>query len=175
MLKKILTAIAILILVFVIVGALLPRDYECSRSVVIHADPAKIHALVGDLKRWDEWAPWKDSDPTVVTTLGEPTTGVGANQRWTGDGGPGRLTFTKCDPASGIAYDLYFGEPGEEMGAKSWMTYKPGSGGVEVEWGMSGEMDVPVIGGYFAAMTDAMIGSMFQAGLDKLKQRAEAP
>ncbi|MCY2959122.1 MAG: SRPBCC family protein [Planctomycetota bacterium] len=173
MLKKVLTALAIFILVFVVVGALLSRQYRVSRSIVVKADPAKVHALVADLKRWDEWAPWKESDPTIVTKLGDATTGVGANQSWTGDSGGGWLKFTKCDPASGIAYDMAFNDGGKDMPAKSWMTYSPVAGGTQVEWGMEGSMDVPVVGGYFAKMSDWMMGGMFQSGLDKLKARAE--
>lgn len=173
MLKKILTALAILILVFVLVGALLSREFRVTRTVVVKADPAKVHALVGDLKRWDEWAPWKDSDPTIVTTYGPTTTGVGASQAWTGKDGAGRLTLTKCDPATGIAYDMVFDDDGREMPAKSWMSYAPVAGGIQVEWGIEGNMDMPVIGGYFAQMADMMIGGMFQSGLDKLKSRAE--
>jgi uncharacterized protein YndB with AHSA1/START domain len=174
-LKLVLTAVAILILVFVVVGMVLSRDYKVSRTVTIQADPAKVHELVGDLKRWDEWAPWKKADPTLVTTFGPTTTGVGASQSWSSandDGG--RLTLTKCDPATGIAYDMAFRQGDEEIPAKSWMSYTPAPGGVQVEWGIEGEMDMAVIGGYFAAMADAMIGPMFQQGLADLKARAEA-
>lgn len=173
MLKKVLTVIAILILVFVIVGAMLPREFHVSRTVVVNADPAKVHALTGDLKRWDEWAPWKDNDPTIVTTYGATTTGVGASQSWTGEDGEGRLTFTKSDPATGVAYDMVFMNGETPMPSKSWMTYTPVTGGTQVEWGIDGVMDYDVVGGYFALMADSMIGGMFQSGLDKLKARAE--
>lgn len=173
MLKKLLTALAILILVFVIVGALLPRDYKVSRSVVVKAEPAKIHPFVGELKRWDEWAPWKEADPTIVTTFGPTTTGVGASQSWTGTDGSGRLTFTKCDPATGIACDMVFLHGDREMPSKTWITYTPVAGGTQVEWGIDGVMDMPVVGGYFAQMSDMMMGGMFEKGLEKLKTRAE--
>jgi hypothetical protein len=173
MLKKLLTALGIFILVFVVVGALLPREYRVSRAVVVKADAAKVHALTNDLKRWDEWAPWKEGDPTIVTTFGATTMGVGASQSWTGKDGNGRLTLTKSDPATGIAYDMVFMDGDKEMPAKSWMSYTPVDGGTRVEWGMDGSMDMAVVGGYFAMMADMMIGGMFQSGLDKLKARAE--
>ena len=173
MLRKILFTLGILILVFVVVGALLPRDYDVSRSIVVKADPARIHALVGDLKRWDEWTPWKENDPTVVTTFGAATTGAGASQSWTSESGPGRLTFTKSDPASGIAYDMVFIDGERDMPAKGVIAYAPADGGTRIEWRMEGVMDMPVIGGYFAALSDSMIGDMFQKGLDKLKVVAE--
>lgn len=173
MLKNALTAIAIAILAFVLVGALLSREYRSSRSVVVNAPPAKVHALVDELKRWDEWTPWKEMDPTIVTTYGPKTSGVGATQSWTGADGTGRLVITKSDPATGVEFDLVFNDGGEDMPAKAWITYAPSGGSTTVEWGMTGTMDVPVIGGYLAKMSDLMVGGMFEDGLAKLKTRAE--
>jgi len=172
-LKKILTALGILILVFVVVGALLSREYRVTRSVLVKSEPAKIHTLVGDLKRWDEWTPWKEADPTIVTTFGPSTMGVGASQSWTGTDGAGRLTFTKCDPATGVACDMALMHGDREMPSRSWISYAPASGGTQVEWGIEGVMDMPVIGGYFARASDMLMGSMFEKGLEKLKSRAE--
>lgn len=175
MLRKVLTAIAIFILVFVIVGALLSREYDVTRTVVVKAEPAKIHALVGELKRWDEWTPWLESDSTIVTTFGPTTSGVGASQSWTGKDGDGRLTFTRADPAQGVEYDMVFVDDEREMPSKGWIRYTPVSGGTQVEWGMTGLMDMPVVGGYFARMMNMMVGGMFEKGLDKLKVRTETP
>ena len=175
MLKKILTAIAIFILVFVLVGAMFSREFDVTRKVVVNAEPAKIHALVGELKRWDEWTPWLESDPTIVTTFGPTTSGVGASQTWTGKDGDGRLTFTQADPVRGIDYDMVFIDGEREMPSKGWIHYTPVTGGMQVEWGMTGVVDMPVVGGYFAAMMDLMVGGMFERGLEKLKARTETP
>lgn len=175
MLKKFLTALAVFILVFVLVGAVLSREYRVSRAIVVKAEPAKIHALVADLKRWDEWTPWKEQDPTVVTTIGTPSSGLGANQTWSGKEGTGWLKFTKADVATGIAFDMALNNGGEDMPAQSSVAYAPAAGGTEVVWSMSGTLDVPVIGGYMASMSDMMFGGMLESGLAKLKARAEAP
>ena len=44
----------------------------------------------------------------------------------------------------------------------------------EVRWTMTGEIDMPVVGAYFALMMDAMVGQMFEQGLGELKKRVEA-
>lgn len=174
MLKKILLVVVVLIVIFVLVGFLLPTDYSASRSVVIAADKARIHEFVGELKRWDDWAPWKESDPTLVTTLGDKTTGVGAHQSWTGEDGAGELTLTKCSVEEGIAYDMNFIMGEEKVPAQSWMSYAPASGGVEVTWGMKGKMDMPVVGGWLVLMMGSSIDDMFEKGLQRLKTAAEA-
>jgi len=175
MLKKVLTALAIVILVFVLVGAVLSREYRVSRAIVVKAEPARIHALVADLKRWDEWTPWKKRDATIVTTIGTPSSGLGANQTWSGKDGTGWLKFTKSDVATGIEFDMALNNGGEDMPAQGSVHYAPAAEGTQVAWSMSGILDVPVIGGYMASMSDMMFGGMLESGLDKLKSRAEAP
>jgi len=43
----------------------------------------------------------------------------------------------------------------------------------KVTWSMSGDMDMPVIGGYFALLMPRMVGGDFEKGLAKLKAQAE--
>ena len=165
------TLISLTVLV-VLVGLLLPTEYSLNRSLVINAKSEKIHEYVGDLTKWDLWAPWKEEDPSIVTTYGEKTAGVGASQSWVGKDGDGSLTFTMSSPTKGIEYDLFF-----EAGAyKCWaaMHYDTlGENATKVIWSMKGNMDMPVIGGYFAMMMDSMVGKMFERGLSKLKEQVE--
>lgn len=174
MLEKILIALGVSIVVLVLVGLVLPEHYEVKRSVVIEAEPAKVHLLVGDLKRWDERTPWKAEDPTIVTTLGAATTGAGASQAWTGESGSGRLRFTQSDAMTGIVFDMAFVDGEREMPATGWIRYAPAPGGTEVEWVMQGDMSMPVIGGYFALLSGMFMNPMFDTGLAKLKTKAEA-
>ncbi len=157
---------------FVAMGSFLPTTYLVSRTVTIEADAATIHKVVGDLKKWDLWAPWKDEDPTILTTFGEKTTGVGASQSWVGKDGDGSLTFTASSPTRGIEYDLYFDKGAYQCWAA--MLYKPEGNKTVVEWVMKGNMDTPVLGGYVAMMMDSAVGGMFERGLYKLKEVVES-
>lgn len=65
-------------IVFVVGGMMLPMKYRLSRAIEIQAKPEAIHEYVGELKKWDMWAPWKEEDPNIVTSYGEITSGVGA-------------------------------------------------------------------------------------------------
>lgn len=177
-LKRIGLVLVALIALFVIVGIVLPNDFRVERSVVIDAEPARVHALVGDLTRWEEWTPWKEVDPEVQTTLGSQTSGVGASQSWTDSSGGGDLVFTESSVENGIAYDMnfYMGDPesADPLASTSEMRYERVDGGTKVIWSMDGSMPVPVLGGYFAKIMPASIGPMFDSGLQKLKQRVEA-
>lgn len=174
--KKILIGLLVIIVLLVVVGFLLPTTYAIEERVTINTDAAKVHALVGDLTKWDDWSPWKEMDPTIVVTLGATTTGVGASQTWTGDTGDGELTFTACDPATGIAYDMAFIMGETRAPSTSVMKYLIAEGSTEVVWTMEGDVRdfmPPVVGGYMNIFMKMSISGMFQQGLDKLKTVAE--
>ena len=172
MFKRLLLALLIVLVLLAIVGVMIPNDYEVSRSIEINANKEKIHQYVGDLENWPSWSPWKEGDPSIETTIGEKSTGVGASQSWTGKDGDGRLVFVKSDEDKGVGYDLFF--MGDENKCYAEMIYNDaGDNSVEVEWNMVGNINIPVVGGYFALMMDRMVGPMFEKGLSNLKTVAE--
>jgi hypothetical protein len=169
--KKFLAVIIGIVVVVLVVGVFLPTEYSVTRSVEINADPEAVHLLVGDLKRWDDWTPWKEEDPTIEVEYGEKTTGVGASQTWAGESGDGSLTFTQCAPDTGIGYDMAFDQG--ELKSKGSILYRKNNASTTVTWSMNGDMSMPVIGGYFSLMMDNMVGPMFEQGLEKLKEKVE--
>ncbi len=169
-LKRIGLGIGLATLLVVIVGFMLPASYTVQRTVTVNADPARIHALVGDLQRWPEWSPWAKADPSVSSTYGEATTGVGAHQSWTSDNGGGELTFTACDPRTGISYDMILDRGKYTVTAT--MAYQPGPDGTTVVWSMTGHNGNNPFSRYFGLMMDPMVGPMFEDGLNRLKLAA---
>ena len=61
---------AAVLLVFVIGGAVLPKDFEVERSIVVDAPPAVAFAEINDLRGWEAWSPWQKRDPTMKITYG---------------------------------------------------------------------------------------------------------
>jgi len=171
--KKLLIALAAVVALVAVAGLVLGNHFRVERRVSIKADVARVHELCGELKNWPKWAPWQESDPSIVVTLGETTTGVGAHQSWKGDGDAGELTFTKCDPATGIQYDMWFINGEKRSPSISMMNYRPLADGVEVSWVIEGEIDLPILGAYLALAFDSMVGPMFEQGLAKLKSACE--
>ena len=175
--NKFLLALLGLLVPVTFIGILLPTEYTIARSITIEAAPEQVHALVGDLTRWDEWTPWIEKDPTIVTILGAKTTGVGASQTWTGEQGDGELTFTKSDPATGITYDMTFVVDKRKAPSTAAVTYRVEGDSTLVSWIMEGdiaEMAPPVVSGYMGLLMDNMISSDFETGLTKLKDKVEA-
>jgi hypothetical protein len=62
-LKWIAIVLGLAALTVVVVGLLLPREWEVEHSVEITGDVAEIHALVSDAERWDTWM-FDSSDPS---------------------------------------------------------------------------------------------------------------
>jgi uncharacterized membrane protein len=168
------TAVVLIILIITIavIGLFLPSQYSVERSIVVHATPDKVHEYVGDLKKWDGWSPWKEDDPSIVVTLGEKTSGVGASQSWVGESGTGALTITESSPEKGIKYDLLF-DGGTYECAGSMKYARLPDGDTRVTWAMSGDMGKSIASGYFALLMDTMVGSMFEKGLKNLKNTVE--
>lgn len=173
MFRKILLVLAALFVLAILVGLALPTAFVVERSIVVAAPPAKVHACVGDLRRWSEWTVWQESSPTMKTEFGPATTGVGASQRWTDASGSGRLVFTRCDE-TGVAYDMAFIDEGAEMPAKGALDYAAQGGATRVTWSMSGDFDTPVLGGWMRLLVQGRIEEDFEKGLAKLKRMVEA-
>jgi len=174
MLRKILLVLLAILFVALLVGLALPTAFEVERGIIVQSPPARVHALVGDLRRWPEWTVWQESDPRLVVVLGPASTGVGASQSWTDSMGSGRLVFTRCDE-DGIAYDMAFANDGEEMPAKGEIRYAPEGAATRVTWRMQGDFAVPVVGGWLRLAMVGFVEDDFDKGLAKLKRVAEAP
>jgi len=168
-----------LIALLVFAGLVIPSQYAIGRKITIAAPPAAVHAFVGHLEKWPEWMPWEQEDPSVITSIGGQTTGVGASQSWTSSkAGDGEVEFTECDENTGIAYDMTFiGKGGKRAPAKASIRYAPAGDGTEVTWSMEGDsacMMPPVVRGLMKPVMSGMIGKNFDRGLESLKGKVEA-
>ena len=170
-------ALAFLV-VLVLLGLLLPSRYRVVRTETIDAPAADVHALVGHLDKWPEWMPWEKEDPSVITSLGDQTTGVGAAQSWTSSkSGDGEVLFTECDENTGVAYDITFVAKDRRAPAKAAIRYAPAGNGTEVTWSMDGDLDdmMPrVLAGLMKPMMVSMVGRNCARGLASLKEMVEA-
>jgi len=172
---KIVKWLAILLVLFIalviVVGFMLPKTFHVDRSIVIQADKEAIHSLVSDLRQWERWTPWQVADPTIVTTFGPTSSGVGAHQSWTGESGGGQLTIIASSLETGIVYDMSFEK--ELYPSVGQVRYETVDGGTQVSWIMDGESPGNPLGRYFGLMIDTMVGPMFEQGLEKLRVEAE--
>src|SRR5467141_3170180 len=100
MLTKILIALAVIVVGFIVVVAMRPSEYRVARTTTISAPAPAVFAQVNDFHRWDAWNPWAKMDPAMKQTYEGAPTGVGAIYTWTGNRqvGEGRRTLTESRP-----------------------------------------------------------------------------
>jgi hypothetical protein len=170
-LKRIGIGVGLATLLVIVVAMFLPRQYTVSRSVVIDAPLERVHELCSDLERWPSWTPWFRADPGMEITLGGITRGEGAHQSWRSKDGAGELTFTRCDPEWGVAFDLHFVNRGED--AVSTIRYDRTGGRTAVTWDMTGDTGWNPIARFMGIVMDPLFGPMFEDGLERLKLVAE--
>lgn len=168
---KILKYIVLLLLVVIIglaiYAAVQPNSYEITRSRVIQAPNELVYNDVSDYKNWTEWLPWLEEDPTMTFEYSDLTKGEGASYSWNGKDGKGSQTMTSAIPYSSITNELTFDGMG---GATGFWKFNPTEGGTEVTWGMKAD-EVPYVLKFFGAISggyDAMMGPMFERGLERL-------
>jgi hypothetical protein len=171
-LKRIGIGFGIATLLVAIVGFTLPSTYTISRSIVIAAPSADVHAYLVDLNNWPTWTPWFKGDANLEVTIGSIAQGVGAHQSWSGNSSTGELTLTRCEPEWGIAFDMAL-DAGRRH-TECTMRYTAVDGGTEVSWDMSGDNGMNIFARFASLALDPIIGPMFDEGLVRLKMVTES-
>lgn len=107
--KKLVLALSVVLVVFVVVGFFLPSAWRVERSIGINAAPEVIYEEVANLHNWLKWSPWTgEQDKTLVYTYSGALVGATAKQSWTSkDMGKGWLEIHEASPEKGITYTLY--------------------------------------------------------------------
>jgi hypothetical protein len=170
-LKIVAIVLVTLVVVFVLVGLWLPKEFKIERTTRVQAPVELVFDQVNDLKNWEKWSPWFSVDPTMAVTYSDKTAGSGSSYSWTGESaGSGTLQITKSLLAQRIETQMDFGEMGTAQG---FWDFSYQDRVTSVTWGFEGE-NSGVFGGWFTVMMDGMVGPQFEAGLQALKTVAEA-
>lgn len=176
MLKKILIAIAVVILVLVAVVAMQPSAYLVSRTTSIAAPLPDAYGLVNDFHNWEKWPPWGKLDPGMKVTYEGRASGPGAIYAWTGNDkvGEGRMTILDGRPGELIRIKLEFIKPFASTCITEF-TFSGAANATTVTWIMKGENNFIEKGMcLFMGGMDKMIGSDFEKGLAQLKAEVES-
>jgi len=169
--NTVLKGFAIICVIVVVVGLIIPNDVDVRRSIEISGTVEEIHQYTNDLEQWPNWSPWITADPSIKTTLGDIHSGIGASQSWIGASGSGQLRLTSSSLDSGIQYDMTF--EGDPTVYQAGISYQSKGGSVTVTWYMTGQMKPIIVGNYFSLLMDTFVGDSFEQGLEMLKQVVE--
>jgi effector-binding domain-containing protein len=164
----------ILVVLFMLLGLILPKEYDVSRSVLIDAPRSLVFQHVRTLTVMETWSPWADRDPDQELRLeGEDGT-VGATMYWSGNKevGKGLQRIVDIIENERVATQLVFIEPFSSEADVSLLLSEEADG-VEVTWSMNSTMAFP----WNALMPfmgiEKAIGKDFEDGLGRLKAIVE--
>src|SRR5215813_7728846 len=175
MLRKVLLALAALIIILVGIIYTRASTFRVERTTRIDAPPDVVFALVSDFHAWDRWSPWAHLDPSMKVTYGGPPSGTGASMSWTGNDkvGEGNMRTTESKPTQTLAMRLEFIKPMASVNRTDF-TFKPDGSGTKVDWVMTGPLDFMGKGMDLFVGMDRMIGPDFEKGLAAMRREAEA-
>jgi polyketide cyclase/dehydrase/lipid transport protein len=170
--------VAALIVLCLVIGLFLPRQWDVERSILVNAPRSKIHPWVESPARWNDWFALEEmkSDPNYRVSTSGPEKGVGATYEWSGGAsGRGRIVIAESDVRSGVQFDEWIEvdatEPKNGTGRIVYSDAPDGS--TRVTWSDQGTLP-PVIGGYLRGLVNASMAKAFEKGLVNLKAKGEA-
>ena len=166
----------IVLVAIIIVGGsfFLPSQAVVTRSAEIAAPPEKVFAIVGDMRRFNEFSPWAELDPNIEYKYEGAESGIGQKMSWSSDNanvGSGSQTIVEYQPPNRVASELDFGSMGKALA--SW-DLEPSGTGTKATWGFQSELG-GIAERWFGLMFDRWIGADYEKGLAKLKAAAEKP
>jgi hypothetical protein len=175
MLKKILIAIAAIIVVFLIIVAMQPGEFRVTRSADVAAPQAAVFDQVNDLHKFEKWNPWGKIDPAMKVSYEGAAAGVGSVYKWAGNKevGEGQMTITESRPSDLVRIKLEFFKPFASV-ADTEFTFKPQGHQTAVTWSMSGKNNFIAKAMCLFMSMDKMIGGQFENGLADMKTIVEA-
>lgn len=173
-LKRAVVGTAVLIVLWLVVGLMLPAGFKVERSVEIGAPAARVYGLIADPRAWKRWSIWNQRDPAMELQYGGPIAGKGATWSWKSRSeGNGSMIFSEAVDDRMIGYRLSFPDHGMESTGLLRIDPAVGGAGVRVTWTNEGQLGMNPVNRWFGLMMDRMIGPDFEAGLANLKRVAE--
>jgi hypothetical protein len=163
--------IAVIVVLVMAVGLMLPRRFQVVRDTLIEAPSDQIFPVVARPREWPTWTAWTtERYPDMKVTFSGPEQGVGSNQSWTGkSSGTGTLEITKADPQEGISYDFLL----DGFRSTGGINFFPGPDGTLVAWHAEGDLGFNPINRFCGLLMESMMGPDLEKGLRNLKAKIE--
>jgi uncharacterized protein YndB with AHSA1/START domain len=150
----------------------MPKPYGFQVSEEINAPINKVFDLLNDLDQLNAWSPFSAMDPSLVSTISSPASGLGSVYSWKGKRiGSGSMTMSVCSKPHKIAFDMDFN--GKDKALSEYLLTET-DGVTTVTWFLGGERG---LGGQIMNMLfkfDKMMAKNFADGLGELKKLVES-
>ncbi len=165
---RLLALVGCVILIFAVIGSLLPHGYSLSATAQIEATPAEVYRQIDSISDWKAWSQW---DPDLIEDLTVNYGADGKSQTWTDVRGDGKLWFTNQQANERIDYQLRFSNFPEMT---SSIVLTPSVDGTKVTWSSEGVLPSGPFYGFFRHIFESGMTRQYEQGLGKLKGVVES-
>lgn len=166
--------IAAVILLYVGLCALGPKNFDLVRSTEIDAPAPIVFNMINSFKQMDQWNAWSVEDTTNKVTYNHITSGVGAESTWDSEvNDKGRQKIIESIPNQKIRTELEF--EGWDGLSHAEFNLSEESGKTNVSWAMESGDPLPFLFRGFALLSGMKksIKRSYDDGLVNLKKIAE--
>ena len=165
--------LSVVLVLFLIVGMMLPEKLHVERSVKIKATPEKIYVYLASFKKFNRWSPWADIDPKTVYKFVGPESGSGAIMHWKSEHpsvGAGSQMIIEAKEFSRVKSVLAMGNLG-----KAYATFDLKSDGKQtiVTWSFDMNFGFNIPARIVGLGMDEGLGHSYDRGLKRLKEFME--
>lgn len=169
-----------LIVAFVLIGYLLPRQVHIERSIVVERPASMMFELLNSYRHFNDWSPWARRDPKAQFINSGPDSGVGARMSWIGEPhlvGSGWQEIVASKPYELINIKLDFDAQGL---ADTGFALTAQGNATRVTWFFDSDLTEGVsfldsfMARYFGLLFDRWVGGDYEQGLANLKIFAES-
>lgn len=161
---KILGGAAALLVLLLLLGYLLPAEWEAAAEAHIAAPPADLFPYVATPEGWRSWTPWPDSG----LVRGGPARGPGARLTWENrELGSGVFTIVEVEPSERVGYTVEV--EGGSMRTTGSVTLEADAAGTRVTWREAGNLGSNPLMGYWARSMGRAQSTELSKGLDRLR------
>ena len=182
MIKKILLAIAALIVLLVaavvILAFTVKTDFKVEREITINRPKAEVFDYVKHLKNQNYWGAWYKKDPAMKQEFKGEDGAPGFVSSWESenpDVGSGEQEIKKVVEGERLDTELRFKKPFTATSGAFLITEAAGNDQTKVKWGFDMTMPRPFNVMCLVVDIDKEAGKDFEEGLSNLKRILEQP
>jgi len=171
---KSLFVLAILLVIFLIGGMMLPEKLHLERSVVIHKKADSVYPFVSDFRLYNLWSPWAKIDSDTVYKYEGPARGKGSIMHWSSEHpqvGKGSQKILEEIPGQYLKNVLVFSGMGK---AHSHFKLNEEQDATTLTWGFEMHFGYNIPGRVFGLWMADEVAEAYDQGLLSIKQLAEA-
>lgn len=171
--KKIVFGLLVVVIVVVLIGFMLPRQFKVERAIAVSAPVVVVYPLVSAPANWQQWSVWAQRDKSMLMTFSGVGAGKGAKWAWQStQEGNGEMEFVDEVSMQKLVYRLKLADT-SLVSSGSLVLASTGAAATNVVWTIDGDLGNNPFFRYFGLFMDQVIGKDVDASLLQLKALAE--